>query len=105
MTFRLFSLLTLLLLPSPATAQNVCYPQEMMLERMAAEGKAPFYDGLEQGRFQIYVFVNPETRDWAMTRQWSHKGRHYLCFMESEEGRLQGQGWDHRKPPPAGKPL
>ena len=102
-----YALALLLLWLGTATAfmRNTCYPAEQMRDHMLAEGKVPFYEGWEQGRYPIGILVNPETREWTMLRKWKHGDVDYLCFMESAEGPLQGEGWSSRSSAKTGKPL
>ena len=95
---RIVLIVFLLLLSSPAQAA-VCLPLDLAVDRIKALGYHPSATGMQDSGHLIAVFVHPETRAWLMARKMQNRDIDYLCTMD------EGQGWDHRKPPPAGKRL
>jgi len=82
-----------LLLATPAHAVN-CYPIVEMIDMLQAVGQKPWEGGMRDSGHAVMIWVNPETRDWTATE----RREDHLCITSA------GQGWERRKPEPAGKP-
>lgn len=83
-----YALLAVLLLTSPALAQQQapppCGPTDKMERNLAAKfGETPFMAGLSSDRSPILMFANPKTGTWSVTLRLPNR---ISCIVQSGEG-------------------